>query len=237
MSALTRTLSVLGGRTARRTAILTTTPLLAAAGVVFVPAQAAVTWVGLEAADGAEGLPDTAATCAAPCHRDSTPMPAGIPNATVAQFTVFGTAVELKTNASGFVTAYGIGSPGDKAASVWLYPAAGTRVKPNSVPARGSIVKAIADRSANVASAPLALEKIRALDPRKVDRATLAVDHDFVSITKAPTDPQNAATWTVGTAPGPVINVDMKTAPAEVDLDVVAGQDALIQYTDNFVAD
>jgi hypothetical protein len=222
MSALTRTLSALGGRTARRTAILATAPLFAASGLAMAPAQAAG-FVGLEAFGAAEGLPDTAASCGASCaNLDSTVMPpAGtLPDGTVAVFTVIGkvvsaTATEFHVNA-------GTANP-----DVTVYTAAGTRVR-NTLRAN-DVVKVIAARPATTAPAPLAIEDIRKLDPRKAGKAF--VEHDFVSETTAPAD-LSASSWTVGT-----LSVDMVTAPAEIDPDVVPGTPTLIQYTDNFVVD
>jgi len=222
MSALTRTLSALGGRTARRTAILATAPLLAASAFAAAPAQAAG-FVGLEAFNAAEGLPDTAASCGTSCaNMDNTVMPpeGTLPDGTVAVFTVIGrvvssTATEFHVNA------------GSANADVTVYTAAGTRVR--NAPRANDIVKVIAARPATTAPAPLAIEDIRKLDPSKAGKAS--VEHDFVSEITAPAD-LSASSWTVGT-----LSVDMVTAPADIDLDVVPGTQTLVQYTDNFVVD
>src|SRR4051794_25704855 len=148
MPALTRTLSALGGRTARRTAILATAPLLAASGVAFMPAQAAPGWVGLEAFGAAEGMPDTAAVCGSSCASlDRTAMTdaAALPPGSVAVFTVIGkvtsfSATEFHVNVA----------PGT---DVTLYAAAGTRLR-NTL-ASQDVVKVIAARPATAAPAPL----------------------------------------------------------------------------------
>jgi hypothetical protein len=221
MSALTRTLSALGGRTARRTAILATAPLLAASGLAAAPSQAAG-WVGLEAFGAAEGMPDTAAVCGLNCaNPDNTLMPAAgtLPVDSAAVFTVIGkvtsaSATEVHVNA-------GVGHT-----DVTLYAAAGTRFR--NVLAGGSVVKAIAARPATQAAAPLAMETIRTLDPRKTK---VLFEHDYVSqIPQAPN--LGATSWTVGS-----LSVDMVTAPADIAADVVAGQPVIVQYTDTFVAD
>jgi len=219
MSALTRTLSVLGGRTARRTAILTAAPLLAASGVAFMPAQAAPGWVGLEAFGAAEGMPDTVAVCGARCaNLDRTDMTAAaaLPAGTAAVFTVIGKVTsfspsEFHVNVGG--------------TDVTLYAAAGTRVRNTLVPNQ-DIVKVIAARPATAAPAPLAVETIKKLDPRKATKASVA--HDFVSqITAPPT--LGASTWTVGP-----VSLDMKAAPADIAADVIANQPVIVQYTNNF---
>jgi hypothetical protein len=222
MSARTRTLSALGGRTARRTAILATTPLLAASAFAAAPAQAAG-FVGLEAFSAAEGLPDTAASCGTSCaYPDQTVMPpAGtLPDGTVAVFTVIGTVTSA--TATEFHVNAGAANP-----DVTVYTAAGTRVRNALV--KGNVVKVVAARPATTAPAPLAIEDIRKLDASKAGKAL--VEHDFVSMATAPAD-LAASSWTVGT-----LSVDMVTAPAEIADDVVAGTPTLVQYTDAFVAD
>jgi len=222
MSALTRTLSALGGRTARRTAILATAPLLAASAFAAAPAQAAG-WVGLEAFGAAEGMPDTAAVCGASCaNLDTTDMTdaAALPAGTAAVFTVIGKVTSFSP------TEFHVNVGGTDVA---LYAAAGTRVRNTLVPGT-DIVKVIAARPATAAPAPLAVEDIRKLDPRKAIKASVA--HDFVSqIPEAPAG-LGAATWTVGP-----VSLDMKIAPADIAADVIANQPVIVQYTNTFVAD
>jgi len=218
MSALTRTLSAIGGRTARRTAILATAPLLAASAFAAAPAQAAG-WVGLEAFGTAEGMPDTAAVCGASCaNLDRTDMTdaAALPAGTVAVFTVIGKVTSFSP------TEFHVNVGGT---DVTLYAAAGTRVRNTLVPNQ-DIVKVIAARPATAAPAPLAVETIKKLDPSKASKASVA--HDFVSqITAPPT--LGASTWTVGP-----VSLDMTAAPADIAADVIANQPVIVQYTNNF---
>ena len=224
MSALTRTLSAFGGRTARRTAILTAAPLLAASGLAAAPAQAAG-WVGLEAFGLAEGMPDTAAVCGVNCaNLDSTftapgTLPAGLPAGTVANFTIIGKV----TSFSPTEFHVQVGN-----SDVALYAAAGTRVR-NTLKAGTDIVKVIAARPVSATPAPLAVETIKKLDPRKAIKASVA--YDFVSQVTAP-QTLSAPSWAVDT-----LSVDMVTAPADIAADVVAGQPVIVQYTNAFVAD
>lgn len=222
MSALTRTLSALGGRTARRTAILATAPLLAASGVALMPAQAApTTMYGLEAFTGTVAdLPDTAANCGTtPCKTDNTNMGTAVfPANTVAGFTIIGT-LQADSTATAIHVNAGSANP-----DVWLYTAkGGSRIRLD----KGTrVVKVIAARpvtdstGARVASAPLVIEKVRELALSKASKASVA--HDFLSVT-------TAGTWTLGTAPN-LITLDMSAAA--IDPDVISAVPTIVQYTD-----